>query len=125
MPQTREIQACEERLRAAMIASDVPELDELIDDELVFTAPTGEVLSKAQDLRAHRDGILRIARLELFESRLHEVGDLVIATTKARLKATYAGHPVAGVFGYTRVWRESANGWRVVAGHSSRLGDLG
>ncbi len=124
MSRTEELERYEQRLREAMLAGAVAELDDLIDDDLVFTGPTGEVLSKAQDLAAHRDGILRITRLDLFESRLHAVGDLVIATTLARLEATYAGHPVSGIFAYTRMWHETTQGWRVAAGQCARLGDL-
>jgi hypothetical protein len=31
---------------------------------------------------------------------------------------------VSGIFAYTRIWRSSKHGWRVVAGHCSRIGDL-
>ncbi|MCJ2186520.1 nuclear transport factor 2 family protein [Novosphingobium beihaiensis] len=122
MPRTGDVMNCEERLRAAMIAGDVEALDDLIDDDLVFTGPMGNVMTKAEDLEAHRSGAFRIQRLDLFDSRIHPLGEIVIATTKAELEATFGGDAVSGTFAYTRVWRESANGWRVLAGHCSSLG---
>lgn len=37
------IRACEARLYAAMLASDITELDALIADDLLFAGPTGEL----------------------------------------------------------------------------------
>ena len=51
-----QIRECEARLYAAMAASDVPELDALIADDLLFAGPTGELATKAMDLDLHRTG---------------------------------------------------------------------
>ncbi|MFN8829256.1 MAG: nuclear transport factor 2 family protein [Labrys sp. (in: a-proteobacteria)] len=119
-----DILACEERLRAAMIAGDVATLSDLIEDGLGFTDPMGDVMTKAQDLEAHRSRIFRIRRLDLFDLSLHPLDGLVVATTKAKLEATYGGQPVAGTFAYTRIWREGQGGWRIAVGHCSRIGEL-
>ncbi len=118
------VSASEERLRAAMISRDVQALSELIDENLVFTGPMGNVMTKKKDLEAHRKRRLQIRRRDLFETALHPVHDIVVTTTKARLEATYIEHPVSGILAYTRIWRSSEHGWRVVAGHCSRIGDL-
>ena len=55
---------CEAALRRAQLASDVTELDRLLDEVLVFTGPDGDLYSKADDLDAHRTGTVRITRLE-------------------------------------------------------------
>lgn len=118
------VSASEERLRAAMIAGDVQALSELMDENLVFTGPMGNVMTKEEDLEADRKRHLQIRRLDLLETTLHPVHDIVVTTTKARLEATYIEHPVSGIFAYTRIWRSGEHGWRVVAGHCSRIGDL-
>lgn len=51
-----EIRACEARLYAAMLASDLTQLDLLIADDLLFAGPTGELATKAMDLELHRTG---------------------------------------------------------------------
>lgn len=124
MLETQVILACEEKLRTAMIAGDVETLSELIDDDLVFTGPTGAVMTKEEDLEAHRSRTLLIQRLDLFETVLHPMRGDFVATTKAKLEATYDQHPVSGTFAYTRIWHEGERGWRVTAGHCSRIGDL-
>jgi hypothetical protein len=82
------ISQSEEALRTAMLANDVDILDDLLDDELVFTGPDGRVLTKADDLSVHRDRLLRLNQLDLYETRIHRIGGLIVVTTKA----TLAGH---------------------------------
>jgi ketosteroid isomerase-like protein len=124
MRHSQDVLACEERLRAAMVAGDVATLSELIEDSLVFTGPMGNVMTKAEDLEAHRSRVFRIQRLDTFDTSLHPLDGLIVVTTKARLEATYDQHPVAGIFAYTRVWREGELGWRIAVGHCSRIGEL-
>jgi Domain of unknown function (DUF4440) len=49
----------EERLRQAMLNSDVAELDALIAPELLFTTYFGQVFSKQEDLALHQSGKLK------------------------------------------------------------------
>lgn len=52
------ILAAEDRLRTAMLRSDVKVLDELLDPGLIFTNHVGQLLSKEDDLAAHTSGML-------------------------------------------------------------------
>ncbi len=49
----------EERLRQAMLDSDVAELDTLIAPELIFTNHLGQLIGKQEDLAIHRSGALK------------------------------------------------------------------
>ncbi len=115
------IEPYEAALRTAMLANDVETLDPLLDDDLVFTAPDGQVLSKDDDLSAHRAKLLRLERLDLHETRAHAVGEMILTTTKAVLAGDFAGAPIGGTFAYTRLWRWSGARWRVVAGHAAKV----
>ncbi|MDA0573779.1 nuclear transport factor 2 family protein [Burkholderia gladioli] len=112
----------EAALRDAMLANDVVTLSELIDDDLVFTAPDGQVLSKDDDLDAHRARLLRLHRLDIIETRSRRVGEMVVTVTKADLAGHFGSTPIDGQFAYTRLWRASGERWRVIAGHASRIG---
>lgn len=50
------IENLEERLRQAMLNSDVLTLDELIAEDLLFTMHTGLLINKQADLEAYRSG---------------------------------------------------------------------
>ena len=112
---------CEAALRRAQLASDVTELDRLLDDALVFTGPDGDLYSKADDLDAHRTGTVRITRLEASEERIQRFGDIAIVIVRMEMSGMFRGEAFSGPFRYTRIWRAQADGWRIVAGHVSAV----
>jgi hypothetical protein len=118
-----EIIALEARLRSAQLAADVVELDALIAERLLFTGPDGQVGTKAQDLDAHRSGIVRFRAHEPEELRVRRIGgDVAVTALRARLAVEVAGTLVSGTYRYTRVWaREDGEAWRVVGGHVSEV----
>jgi ketosteroid isomerase-like protein len=112
----------EEALRTAMLANDVEALTDLLDDDLVFTGPDGQVLSKDDDLSVHRHKLLCLDQLDLHETQIHRIGELILTTTKATLSGHFISTPFDGVFAYTRLWRQSGAHWRIVAGHAAKIG---
>lgn len=113
--------ACEAALRRAQLAGDVAEIDRLVDEELVFTGPDGAPYSKADDLEAHRTGMVRIARLEPSDERVQRFGSIAVISVRMDMAGSFRGEPFAGPFRYTRVWYARPEGWRVVAGHVSAV----
>ncbi|KVV36146.1 DUF4440 domain-containing protein [Burkholderia ubonensis] len=111
----------EAALRTAMLANDVEALADLLDDDLVFTGPDGQVLSKCDDLSVHRDRLLRLDWLDLHGTAVHRIGEMILVTTKATLAGRFGAMPFDGEFAYTRLWRQSDAVWRVVAGHAARI----
>ncbi len=115
------LRACEAALRQAQLAGDVRELDRLIDDSLMFVGPNGAVYGKSDDLDAHRNGLIRITRLDPSEERIIRFGETAVVSVRMEMSGTFEGAAFAGPFRYTRVWREQAGDWRIVAGHVSAL----
>jgi ketosteroid isomerase-like protein len=108
----------EERLRIAMLQSDVSALDELLAPELIFTNHLGHLLGKENDLAAHRSGILKVKELKPSEQHLRLNGEVAIVSVRMQLSGTYDGHPADGDFRFTRVWALSSDKtWKVVAAH--------
>ena len=118
-----EIVAGEASLRAAQLAADVATLARLISDDLLFTGPDGQLGTKAQDLEAHRSGVVRFRSHVPEELRMRRVGaDVVVTALRARLEVEVAGDLVRGTYRYTRVWAREGDGqWRVVGGHFSAV----
>jgi ketosteroid isomerase-like protein len=118
-----QIRTCEARLYAAMLASDVAELDVLIADDLIFVGPTGELATKAMDLDLHRSGGTRFHELIPKELEIRVGSDQwAIAVAKVFLSGTYLGNDFAGDFRYLRVWGQGENGWQIVGGSVSAIG---
>lgn len=122
-PIDEEILQLEARLRLAQLSADVATLDALIAEDLLFAGPDGALASKAMDLAGHASGTVRFRRHEPEALQVRRVGaDCAVASLRARLVVEVSGAEVSGTFRYTRVWaRESADGWRVVAGHVSAV----
>ncbi|WP_175933163.1 MULTISPECIES: nuclear transport factor 2 family protein [unclassified Burkholderia] len=115
------IEPCETALRAAMLTNDVAALDALLDDDLIFTVPTGQVISKEDDLAAHRARLLRLDTLDVLGMHACAIDEMILTTTRATLSGHFDGAAFAGTFAYTRLWRRSGASWRVVAGHASQV----
>jgi ketosteroid isomerase-like protein len=115
-----QIAIVEERLRLAMLASDVGVLEELISPGLIFTNHLGQVLGQQDDVALHRSGMLRFSRMDPSETQLKTYADLCIISVRMKVAGTYGGTPFGADLRYTRVWRQDATGrWQIVAGHSS------
>lgn len=119
----REIISLEARLRTAQLAADVPALDALIADGLLFTGPDGQLTTKAADLAAYTSGTVRFREHEPEELQVRRVSaEVAVAALRARLSVEMAGAPIEATVRYTRVWaRETDGTWRVVAGHVSAV----
>lgn len=113
--------ASEAALRRAQLASDVSALEQLIDDALVFVGPDGAIYGKQDDLDAHRQGLMRITRLDPSEERIQRFGRIAVVSVRMEMSGTFKGTTFAGPFRYTRVWHADSDGWRVVAGHVSAV----
>ena len=117
-----QITVAEERLRLAMLASDVEALDELISSDLMFTNHFGQILGKQDDLALHRSGVLKFHTLEPSERKLKTSGKIAIVSVRMKLSGIYDGSPFTGDLRYTRIWRLlQSDTLQVVAGHSSAV----
>jgi ketosteroid isomerase-like protein len=109
------IRELEQRLKAAMMTSDVDVLDALLADDLTFVDATGKLWSKADDLNGHRYGLQRIDSLAIDEQNVRVYGTFAITVTRVSISGTFAGTPFAGSLRYTRTWGDVNGAWKVVA----------
>ncbi len=108
--QTRVVLVAEERLRQAMLASDVAELNELLAPELMFTTFLGESISKQQDLDAHASGFLKMHGIKLSDQRVRAQAGTWIVTCVAEIDASFDDDRTEQQFRFLRVWAPSPSG---------------
>ena len=114
------IQENEERLKIAMLQSDVSVLDELLADDLIFTNHLGHIVTKQDDLEAHKSKIININEITLAEQEVRIYKTVAIVTVKAHIKGMYNLQESDNIFRFTRVWcKTSTNVWQIIIGHSS------
>ena len=115
-----QILEAEEQLRLAILNSDVNTLNQLLAPELIFTNHLGQVLSKEDDLTAHRSGIIKVKVLTPSEQYIQLRGDVAIVSVRMHLVGSYDGIESDSDFRFTRIWTlSSTNTWQVIAAHSS------
>jgi len=116
-----EIIHSEARLRQAMLRSDLNVLDELLAPDLIFTNHLGQVMTKQDDLAAHRSGTLHIESLTPSEQTIQFVGEVAIVSARVRIWGTYAGVTSDTDLRFTRVWAKitASAAWQAIAAHSS------
>ncbi|MGK5048875.1 nuclear transport factor 2 family protein [Janthinobacterium sp. GB4P2] len=109
----------EERLRLAMMASDVAVLNVLLADDLLFTNHLGHLLSKHADLAAHEQRLLTITDLRASERHVRINGNVAVVSVRMQLTGSYHDVETHGDFRFTRVWTQDAAGaLQVIAAHS-------
>ena len=110
----------EERLRKAMLNSDVAELDALIAPELIFTSYLGQLVSKQQDLAIHQSGTLKFRALTPSERHVQLNEGFSVVSVQMHLLGSYEDTTIDVNIRYTRVWSiSSAGSLQIVAGHAS------
>ena len=113
----RDLLAAERALQAAMRASDVAALDQLLHPDLLAVGPDGRLADKADDLGAHESGVFRIEALDEEELEIRVAGETAVTLVVLRLRGAIAGEDVSGRMRYTRTWTRDGGTWRVLAAH--------
>ena len=117
----KQIIEVEEKLRKAMLSSNIDALDKLLSPNLIFTNHFGLVISKSDDLEAHKKGDFKINSLTISEQIIRLSGPVAIVSTHAHISGIYKGTPTSGNFRFTRVWQKETAVWQVTAGHSNMI----
>ena len=121
MNQFEQIQDVERRLLKAMLSRDVRELDVLLSDELLAVGPNGGLVSKVDDLAAHRTGLICIVSMVAQETTIKLLSDIAIVFVLMDMHGSFQSQPFAGRYRYTRVWSNQLGSWQIVAAHISQM----
>jgi ketosteroid isomerase-like protein len=113
------IEMLEAKLRQAMLTSDVHTLDQLIADDLAFTAPNGTVINKQMDIESHRSEQTKFTSIKVQEQQAHDYGACIVVMVRAELSGSFNEQAFSGIYCYTRVWMKRQEQWQIIAGHAS------
>lgn len=117
----KEILDLENRLYNAIKESDIQTLDELLHHDLLFIAPSGDVITKEIDLKTYREGQLKIHELIPEVENLNIIDDMAAVTLTLELKGNYIGQPFEAKYRYIRFWKEFPEGIKVVGGSGIQI----
>jgi len=115
----RAVLLAERALQAAMLATDIPELDRLLHSELLAVGPDGQMIDKSADRAAHRAGVFVIDELREEEAHVKVLDNVAVTFVVLRLRGSVDQSEVSGRMRYTRTWICDGGTWRVMAAHTS------
>lgn len=113
-----EIIACEKRLMDAMKNSNMAVLDELLHDDLLFNAATGQVIDKRMDLAAYESGNMIIKDLAIIEQEIRIFENVAIVSVLLNLKGDFMGSTIEGKVRFFRTWKRINGDWKMIGGSS-------
>lgn len=112
----------EERLRQAMLRSDVCVLDELIAPGLIFTNHLGQLITKQDDIAFYQSGTLQLQAFTPSEQHIQINHGFVVVSVLMHLLGAYERTPIDFSIRYTRIWAATSSGsLQVIAGHASAI----
>jgi len=106
-------------LKKAMIQADCALLETLLHNEMSFAIPTGEVITKSQELQNYSAGTMKVFDIQTSNQQISEMGDTVSVSVLAYLNGSYQGEPIQGNFRFIRFWKVTDQGLKIIAGSST------
>lgn len=116
-----EITQLENDLYKAIRESDIEKLDELLHKDLLFVIPSGEVISKEDDLQTYREGKLRIKDIIPNIENVKIIDGMAVVIVTMILKGNYEGSNFESKYRYIRFWKEFPDGFKVIGGSGTLI----
>ena len=111
----------ENKLFSAQLVSDVDILDQLLHDDLVAVAPTGQMVTKEMDLNSHKAKTMIIEDASTEIDSIQITGDTALTIVTMTAKGKMMGTPLEGKFRYFRVWQQFDETLKVVGASIMQL----
>jgi hypothetical protein len=116
-----EVVEAENNLFSAQLASNVDTLDQLLHDDLVAIAPTGQILTKQMDLNSHRAKTMVIEDASTAIDDIKIMGDTALSIVTMTAKGKMMGTPLEGQFRYFRVWKRFDDTLKIIGASFMQL----
>lgn len=111
----------ENKLFSAQLVSNVEILDQLLHDDLIAVAPTGEILTKQMDLNAHRAKTMIIEEASTEINDIKITGNTALTVVTMTAKGKMMGTPLEGTFRYFRVWKQFDDTLKIIGASFMQL----
>lgn len=118
---TQDVVEAENKLFSAQLVSNVGILDQLLHNDLIAVAPTGEVLTKEMDLDSHKAKTMIIEDASTIIDEIKIIGDTALCITTMTARGKMMGTPLEGKFRYFRVWKHFRDGLKVIGASFMQL----
>jgi len=111
----------EKELLNAMKKCDLKKLDELLHEELLFSIPNGQTITKAIDIETYGSGNMKIDEIKSSEQEINLIEDNAIVSVVIDMKGRYFDYSLDGKYKIIRIWKLFNSHFKVIAGSSMKL----
>src|SRR5690606_12882518 len=111
----------ENKLFSAQLISNVEILDQLLHDDLIAVAPTGEIVTKEMDLNAHRAKTMIIEKASTEINNIKITGNNVVSVMTMYAKGKMMRTPFEGTYSYFRVWKQFDDTLKIIGASFMQL----
>ncbi len=111
----------ENKLFSAQLISNVEILDQLLHDDLIAVAPTGEIVTKEMDLNAHRAKTMIIEKASTEINNIKITGNTALSVVTMTAKGKMMRTPLEGTFRYFRVWKQFDDTLKIIGASFMQL----
>ncbi|SER61811.1 nuclear transport factor 2 family protein [Pedobacter rhizosphaerae] len=106
----------ENKLYKAIKNANITALAELLHDDLLFILPSGQTITKEDDLDTYRNGALKVDELLPEVENLNIIDDVAVITLTIKLNGKFNELPFEAKFRYIRFWKKSGDKIEVIGG---------
>lgn len=118
----RQIVRLDEQWAQAVIEGDTSFMSQLLADEYVNTAPSGDLKDKSQYLMDFTSGVRDVSSVTLSDDAQVQIyGDVAIMMHGGTAQGTYNGEAVSGSYRWTHVFVQRDGRWQCTANHATRI----
>jgi ketosteroid isomerase-like protein len=116
-----EIRALEDRRYKAMVDKDIPVLEGLLHDDLVYTHSNAAADSKQEYLAGIRSGKFDYRKIERPLESIRVYGASAVVAGHVKIDLMMSGSPRSLNSRYLNVWVRGERGWQMVAWQSTPI----
>ena len=117
----QKIIALDKKRMDAMCQKDIPTLNALLADDLVYTHSSARLDTKQSLIGSMTSGTTVYAAIEPSDVKAQDFGATVVLTGAARIRVTANGNPISFGVRFTDVYVNKDGQWQMVAWQSTRL----
>lgn len=106
---------------SAILKNDLPQLERLLSDDLVYYHSSGVVDSKQSYIAALQTAKFKYNFVDYEQLKIRSFGNTSVVNAKLRIKAIDNGTPIDNLFLLTHVFVKQRGAWQLVSHQTTRL----
>jgi ketosteroid isomerase-like protein len=118
------VRQAEQDWSAAVVAMDIPRLEQLYADDLIYGHSSGVVDTKTIYLEKLKSGAQHYTTIDREPMQVHVYGDSAVTFSKVRMTGTNASGPFDNSLMLLHAWVKIGEQWRMVAHQTAQIESL-